>query len=339
MKNLFYIAIIGVLIGTNSCENAEWEFEDYDYTTVYFPYQYPVRTIVLGDYYYDNSNDQDLKFLISPRVGGMYENHSDWSVEFQIKESLTKGLVTDAGDTIKALPSEYYTLNPESGIIVIPKGRFHSGIEVQLTEAFLKDSFAAKVHYVIPLQIISTTADSILNGISLFPGADPRKQDNWNVMPKNFTLFGIKYANLYHGRYLVRGRTIIEFQDGSVFDTITYHAQYIEKNEINELRTSSINEVQVKGVLQSPLGGDFIMSLNFDNENNCIITSAKESSVPVTGMGKFVKDGDEWGGGKRNVIYLSYQVDDGVFIHSITDTLVFRDKGISFEEFTPVVVE
>ena len=37
-------------VATTSCENGDRDFDDFEGgTTVYFPYQYPVRTILLGD--------------------------------------------------------------------------------------------------------------------------------------------------------------------------------------------------------------------------------------------------------------------------------------------------
>ena len=35
------VMAMGLLL---SCENEDWEFPDFNYTTTYFPYQYPVRT-------------------------------------------------------------------------------------------------------------------------------------------------------------------------------------------------------------------------------------------------------------------------------------------------------
>src|SRR5690606_15791456 len=106
-----------------SCKDDELRFDDYDYTTVYFPYQYPVRTLVLGDYIFDNSNDNNLKFKISARVGGLYKNNVDFDVKYQIDESLVKNLITNendwdgknesSSDTLSILPSHYYSIEPQ----------------------------------------------------------------------------------------------------------------------------------------------------------------------------------------------------------------------------------
>ena len=93
MKQL--IAISGILfltLGLPSCYNDDWSFPDFDYTTTYFPYQYPVRTLVLGEYMFDNTMDNQLKFLISARMGGVYKNGENINVEIAVTPSLTDSL-------------------------------------------------------------------------------------------------------------------------------------------------------------------------------------------------------------------------------------------------------
>jgi hypothetical protein len=72
MKNAIMMLIL--IIGLVACKNQDWNFPDFDYTAGYFPYQYPVRTLVLGKDIFDNSNDNNHKFLISAAFGGVYKN-------------------------------------------------------------------------------------------------------------------------------------------------------------------------------------------------------------------------------------------------------------------------
>jgi hypothetical protein len=70
-----------------------------------------------------------------------------------------------------------------------------------------------------------------------------------------------------------------------------------------------------------------------------LITTAPGSSYPVAGTGKFIKEGDEWGGKKRNTIILDYKITDtakGEF-HQVNDTLVMRDRAVVLEVFQPVI--
>src|SRR5512133_121546 len=99
MKKLLLIPIC--LIGMISCENFDKEFPDFKYTSGFFPYQYPVRTLVLGDYIYDNSNDNAHKFVISVAMGGVYENKVNRVFDFTIDGTLCNNVsFAGSGDPI-----------------------------------------------------------------------------------------------------------------------------------------------------------------------------------------------------------------------------------------------
>jgi hypothetical protein len=339
MKKVSLLIISALTLGMFSCQNEEWSFPDFEYTSIYFPYQYPVRSLVIGDYNTNNEDDNNLRFLISARVGGMYKNNSDWRVNFEVNEALASNLITADGDTLAPLPSYYYTLNPVDHII-IPKGSFHGGVQVQLTDAFLDDPMSYKNHYVVPLSITSSTADTVLSGFTEHPAPNPHIAGNWQKLPKDFTLFAIKFVNNYHGIYLRRGQTVIKNSMGDEIETIKYRREYVEYDELFILRTTGRTMVKATSVLKASAGspGTYSIELNFDPEGNCTVTENVDSQFPATGSGKFLKDGDEWGLKKRNAIYLNYQVTTGSNTYNITDTLVFRDKQVAFEEFTPVVI-
>ena len=80
------------------------------------------------------------------------------------------------------------------------------------------------------------------------------------------------------------------------------------------------------------------MDLTFDTNNNCTVATGPGSAFPVTGTGKFVTDGDMWGNLPQDAIYLNYVVTQGINTHTITDTLVFRDKAVTYLEYTPVIL-
>lgn len=338
MKINKVIAILVLLWGASACENEPRVFPDYDYTTVYFPYQTPVRTLVLGDYGVgDNTNDNNLKFIISAHIGGMYENKNNQHVRFELAPELAQN-VKAGSDTLEMLPSQYYTLNPTDEFI-IPQGQFYGGFEVQLNEAFLNDTMAYRRHYVLPVRIIDSSLDSVLSGSTFDPSPDPRIASEWVVVPKNYTLFGIKYINPYHGKYLHRGRSILKDDTGTAVDTIIYRRDYVEQDEVWALTTSGRNTVTVTGAVRkfpsSP--GSFKMDLVFDEDNNCTINESKDSPFPVTGTGRFVEDGDKWGNKPRNAMHLEYQITDGTDTHFVTDTLVIRDRDVRFETFVQEV--
>ncbi len=56
----------------------DMEFDDFDYQSIYFPYQSPVRTLILGDESVgDNSIDLEHAFSIGVSMGGAYENRKE----------------------------------------------------------------------------------------------------------------------------------------------------------------------------------------------------------------------------------------------------------------------
>ncbi|MBO6253149.1 MAG: adhesin, partial [Bacteroidaceae bacterium] len=74
LKKYIYGVALGALALTyTSCYNADKEFPDYEGgTTAYFAYQYPVRSLVLGNDIYDNSLDNAHKCRIWATMGGAY---------------------------------------------------------------------------------------------------------------------------------------------------------------------------------------------------------------------------------------------------------------------------
>ncbi|MCD6354188.1 MAG: DUF1735 domain-containing protein, partial [Prolixibacteraceae bacterium] len=243
-----------IAIGLFACENFEIDHPDFDYTTGYFPYQFPVRTLVLGDYIYDNSNDNAQKFVISVAMGGLYENTKNREFAIEVDESLCNRVLFSAdGDTIHALPSSYYTLSDNSKI-VIPSGKFNGGVEVQLTDAFFNDPLAIKNSYVVPIRLKgSTDVDSILVGLTENPNADPRVAGQWIVAPKDFTMFAVKYINEYHGTYFHYGESSVKDSTNILVESTTYSEKYVVNNSISKLVTTGRYQVSLSTNLNSEI--------------------------------------------------------------------------------------
>lgn len=332
--------ILALLIGLTACENQEQEFPDYDNTTGYFPYQYPVRTLVLGDYIYDNENDNNHKFLISAAMGGVYENKKDRTFRIEVADDLCDQVLFEStGEPIHLMPSSYYRLSSSSEL-VIPAGQVNGNIEVRLNDAFFEDPLAVKLGYVIPIRLVNTSdLDSILQGKSSLANPDPRVSGQWEVLPKDFTMFAVKYINPYHGKYLHRGASKITDGSNTVIEETTYRTPYIVDNEIWDMKTISMNQVSVEGVLRSSLiTGNLKLILTFNDEGVCTVQNAPGSVYNIVGAGKFLNDADEWGDKKRDAVHLNYRLTDGINVYSATDTLVIRDRGVVMELFDPVVV-
>ena len=342
MKRLFLISFISIAV-LSAC-NKDWKFPDYKYSSVYFAYQSPIRTLVLGEDVFDNTLDNQHKFLIMATMGGVYENTKDITLTLALDNSLTQRLKFDpnnGGGDVVAMPGNYYTL-PQNLKITIPSGKIMGGLEVQLTDAFFADPLAMKNTYVIPLKITSViNADSILRGTSSKTSPDPRQAGDWGVSPKDFVLYAVKYVNPYHGAYLRRGTDLVTGNSGNTaLDTsVIYHNTFVEKDEVVSLFTKSLTQdtISLNAKNRGNLNVPFRLVLNFDNSGKCTVAAPATASYTVSGNGQFVKKGDMWGNEKRDVLHLKYQIIFGTTTHNLTDTLVMRDRAVKFETFNPVV--
>jgi hypothetical protein len=319
MKKIVCIAL-SLCAALTACKNGNWEFEDYPYQSVYFAYQYPVRTITLGEDIFDTSLDNAHKCEIIATTGGVYNTDKDVTIGVVVDNGRTQNLrFTAGGDPVTPMPANYYQL--ASDRIVIPKGKLLGGVQVQLTDAFFADPAALKNTYVIPLRMTSVTnADSMLAG-------------------KNFVLYAIKYVNQWHGNYLRRGKDVITGKNGNPSRTVTRHQQYVEKDQVIKLSSQSLTAIQYPVVFQDASGTNIncTLRLTFNNEGNCTVSSAT-TGVTATGTGKFVKRGEKnsWGNADRDAIYLNYQLDMTQMSVATQDTMVLRDRAVAMETFSPV---
>ncbi|HTI89471.1 MAG TPA: DUF5627 domain-containing protein [Puia sp.] len=337
MKN-YIVASCFFWAAFSSCSNKKLTFPDYKYTTVYFAYQSPVRTLDLGDDIFDNSLDNAHKCTIEATMGGVYSNTKDISIGVAVDTTLCNNLLfSQGGMPVIPMPAGYYTL-PKNMTISIPSGNVEGGLEVQLTDAFFADPRSITNTFVIPLRMTSVkNADSILVGKSDLSSPDPRVVGDWATPPKNYILYAIKYINPWHGNYLRRGAE--QIQDNTGDTTIIYHTPFVETDQVVSTGTLSLSTDSLLLNAKSRTNVDipFQMLLTFDNSGKCTITNPPAAAYTLTGSGEFVKGGDSWGNQPRDVLHLKYTVNFATDTHTFTDTLVVRDRGIKFETFAPVV--
>ncbi|WP_245877789.1 DUF5627 domain-containing protein [Spirosoma fluviale] len=341
MKKLHTLLLLAGMTVFSSCKNEEWIFPDFEYTTVYFAYQSPVRTITLGEDLYDTSLDNARKCKIMATKGGAYTNSTDITVDIAVDNSLCDRLLFgNNGQKVLPMPTSYYSLAANQ--IVIPKGSISGGVEVQLTDAFFADPAAIRNTYVIPVVMNKVqNADSLLRGKTTL--AAPRRTvgSDWDITPKDYILYAVKYVNPWHATYLRRGKDIITGKDGNaaINKTQVRRGAYIENSEVCNLTTRSLQQVVFTNAIKATDGRDmpFRLILSFDEVNNCTITT-DATDYTVKGTGKFVKKGDlkSWGNQDRDVLHLNYEVDFKDAHLTTTDTLVVRNRGVVAETFIPV---
>lgn len=342
MKNKIFLMFAVVFISMASCTNEDAEFDNFDHTAVYFAYQFPVRTITLGEDIFDTSLDNQHKCKIMGTLSGVYNNDKDVTIDIAVANTLPAGFLFNAGqDEIVAMPANYYTLLSDK--IVIPKGQIIGGVEVQLTDAFFADPLSIKKTYVIPVEMKKVVnADSILSGKALV--ANPLKplSSNWSIAPKDYILYAVKYVNPWDGFYLRRGQDIVKGNNGNTAldKTITRRKEYVEYDEVNRIYTKSMTAIDFPVTVKDAAGVNinFNLTLTFDENNNCTV-SGSNSVFTATGTGKFVKRGEKqsWGNKDRDALYLDYKVNFQDFNITTKDTLVLRDRGVTAQVFSPVL--
>jgi hypothetical protein len=335
------IVLIGSVGALTGCiKNHDIDFPDYNYKTVYFALQYVPRTVELGeDEFVDNSLDNQHKVLIQATMGGVRENKEDVTVGVAVDNSLCNRLYfPNNGPKITPLPSSYYKL--ASNQITIPSGSILGGVQVELTDAFFADPLSINNTYAIPLVLSNVKgADSILRGKASVANADRTNDAQWAIKPRDWVLYGLKYINEWHGTYLRRGRDVIT---GTVNKDTIRHKQFVEQDELNKLTTTAYRTVNFPVIYKAANGSNIncTLQLSFDAAGtNCTIT-AITPGVTATGSGKFVKKGEikAWGNKDRDALYLDYSVNIvNPNLSVVTkDTLVIRDRAITFEQITPV---
>ncbi len=69
--NLKYIMSLFLVLGLAACSNQDIVYPDYDTQAGYFPYQTPIRTLILGNYDQGiNENDNNKRFEIGVTMSG-----------------------------------------------------------------------------------------------------------------------------------------------------------------------------------------------------------------------------------------------------------------------------
>ena len=321
-KAIMALAAAGSLLA--SCTNESIAFDDFERQTIYMPYQYPVRTLSLGNDRIDNSLDRQHKFNMGVCVGGYYNsNKQDWRVDFEIDPALVPDYFYRGDAKVEALPEEYYVLTPSSRAI-IPKGSFSGLIEVQLTDAFFEDPKALTGAYVIPIRITgSPDTENILYGKPVDgkeDSADIHVSEDWSEKP-----------------IIVRDRSGAVIEE----ECVTYREEFVEQDEVVKLTTTSLTSLET----ELSVGAErWTLALSVDEQTRRMtVASTPASAIEVSGTGSYKENGDSWGGTPENptprdAVYLNYfyERENGQRCE-VLDTLVFRDRGIVFEADRPTI--
>lgn len=308
MKKILGLIILTVLM--SSCYKDY--ITDYDYSAIYFPYQYDVRTVIVGE---------GMKIQVGVTLGGVQKNTTDRPVSFTLDNTLVtpailtsmksgatyiKNAVTSVS-TLLPLPANYYSLS-STNTMVIAKGQ-HSGYVTLAVDSakFLADPLTLNGNYVVPFYITSAEADTLL----------PKKRSN---------VVAIKYENMLFGNYWHGGVTTVKDASGNTVKTIPYYTTIpTAESKVWKLTTAAPWDMIVNGYSDqttTKAGGEFKITLDGTNVTISSVTGSAKVIQPdgasTYNKAKLLQD---------RKIYLSYKYQnaDGTTSYA-KDTLTFRNR-------------
>lgn len=302
MKKIFF-AILSLcsLVLASSCKNGDVEFADFDYQSVYFAKQTPIRTITLGeDDAFPNELDNAHMCQLQVVLGGVWSNKVDRHVKIAVDNSLVDNLkfnqiegekFVNTGKPVVAMPSDYYSL--ETTDVVIPAGKVRGVVNVKLNDAFFNDLKSAYVTYVIPVRILEAGNDTILED-------------------KNYTLYAVEYKNPYSGIWLNTAdntsKSMLTCYD---MNSVNYaHSETVTAAEFNANGEPVYKDGKLQTVSKT-LDGNAILTIGADGN---ITFSTNSADCKIKGTGKFVKNGSKvdhsvaWGDRERDLIEVNFDV-------------------------------
>ena len=362
----FIICHLSFSVALTSCYNADKDFPDFEGgTTAYFAYQNPVRTLILGNDIYDNSLDNAHKCRIWATMGGAYKGRSA-NVGVVVDETLCDDLFfLDEGgypaDPVKPLPTSYYKVLSNT----IPYNSDTRGyVEVEFTDEFFKDEKAIGNCYVIPLRMTDANGiDHILSGTPNTANPIRTNSQNWNVLPKDYVLYCVKYMNPWQGKYIRRGvdkvteageTTTVVRKDFSFYNSdVERFSKQDPSNPVNQydevcgITTKNMTEA-IFPVSFKTSGASVLCNLVLKFNGNTCTISTDDENVTATGSGEFIEKGTEkaeykdyqWGSSngqlvQRDILRLEYSVEfaDKNIQVSTNDTLVVQTRESNKKEF------
>lgn len=307
MKRTF--ALFVLMIAMVSCYDDY--IKDYNYNSVYFPYQIDVRTFVVGE---------GMKIEVGASLGGIVENKTDRNVEFTIDNSFItparltamrsaatyiKNSVPASIVSLQPLPQNYYSLS-SNNTIVIRSGEHTGAISMKAdSAAFLSDPLTINAAYVLSLYITKADADTI-------------------VEPKRFAVIGLKYENMLFGKYWHGGVTVEKDAAGNVVRRLEYYTAIPQPEAKTwELRTIAPDRLAVKGFSGTASNKDeLILALN---GNDITLSSAAGSTYSFSTDGACTFNRPKLLQNRKLFLNYKYVNAAGNTCYA-TDTLTFRNR-------------
>ena len=301
-------AILLVALGFVACEPYEDYIDDFDYSTVYFASQKPLRTVIARD---------EMKIEFGVALGGKRTNLTEEWAKFRIEEEL---LADYPGLTL--LPETYYSLS-DNETMTIPVGDVLGTVTLTLNkDLFTADTLSHLVHYALPVRVYETSADSILQG---------EFNDVGDVVtaPKDYTIIVIRYASPYSGFYYHKGTQSELDASGAVVSTTEYTNNDLSQNQVWPMTTIGLNSLKMCG-----LGNKLVSGV--DNSAELKIEGSSVSMHTLQGSNAVIEEGSGSYDASANSITVSYKYTIGGVSYRVDDELVLRqapELDLRYEEW------
>ena len=365
-KYIYGVALGAFSLTFASCYNADKEFPDYEGgTTAYFAYQYPIRTLVLGNDIYNNDLDNAHKCQIWATMGGAYGGRNA-TVDIVVDESLCDNLwFPDEGgnpkDSVLPLPHDFYNYDELATSVINYNGEPRGYVEVKFTDKFFSSDKTVKTTYVIPLRMTHVSGiDRILTGTPL-EGYNPSRTntEEWSVLAKDYVLYCVKYMNPWEGKYIRRG--VDKIQNGDLYSEVVRKDMSLVNTDVEHYKENPVNandevcSIKTKNMTQAifPVsfrvaGGSIYCNLILTFNGDQCTVSTDDENVTASGSGEFITKGTErpeykeyqWGSNEgvlvqRDILRLAYEVkfNDKDIQISTADTLVVQTRDANKREF------
>lgn len=296
------LALMGLM---SSCY--EDYIKEFDYTSIYFPYQTDVRTFIIGE---------GMKIEVGAALGGIRQNAKDRVVNFNLDEKLLtpdilaamKSGVTYIKDAVqpvtalKLLPTDYFTISDKARMVI--KSGEHSGTVVIKADSakFLQDAATINPVYALPFYITTADADSV-------------------PPTKRYAVIALKYENMLYGNYWHGGVTTVKDASGKVIKTTNYFTTIPSpESKVVNLKTIAPNALQMN-MISDQTGA---MKITF-NGNTVTVSQATGSKVEVLPDGESVYNKAKLLQDRKLILRYKYANADGTTSYAL-DTLTFRNR-------------
>ncbi len=187
------------------------------------------RTVVKGE---------GLSLEMGVYLAGVLENDQERWVEYEIDESLLEGT------SYELLPSSYYQLS-DNGKFVIKPGEFTGRVTVTLDSvAFLNDASATNYKLALPIRLLQTSEDSILQ-------------------TQSTKIIAIKYINHYEGYY----------DNSGSFVTLSETGEELNSGDVENVITGTtlnLDTIVINGLIDG-VGEDYMAKLLINPDNSLYI--------------------------------------------------------------------